>query len=635
MMKADLIAEYLCNHQPYPVRSRLLKDRDFISSYNLRSNAVITIGGKIRVNQNEILPAVRHALEHKGSAPLSDVDGKKHFVRLDQGHIHFESSSKELEARLDNFLILSPDREERIKKLRQLIDNLGPMAPDFSGFIAEAEKGELRYDQVDELLYEFSSGVAALQNHAKTAFNTHQATLENLVPSSLAYYDCFCGPNPGNVDPEEYFGSVLPSYRKALIQRSIEDGLDVCLQGALRDDLMPGVWTRGYSDDELWDSLEVCDPFRDSFALLGALDIALWRQKDERYGSFAEKAVIMLVKDEFPRPDGIDVYELLPMLAGLILNRINVIEGGALRPPYWKRMCAWMQSGFLIRQTQNLSLDLESLKNWISANMTQAGNFACLLDLQQEPMFQATEMSQSSFRKEILGRLYIARNRHKEDGRDIPKSDDIDDAISRLKDQGSPLGWALPGPLEGHLRPVEKGVKLPEEGIKQFSEDLFSDQAERVLSTLTYLSQIYDLGEELLAKVREVITKTNFDDEFTGFPDILKRIINTGFIACAHRDVELSCVIGTKIVATSPWANSEYNVGNIVQALLIAGAAFQKESEWAKWFEKQLAEVAYRLPAGERTKEFLSHIQELKKVLNLKMGIHSQAEAIASAATYF
>lgn len=634
-MKAELIAKYLCNHQPYPVRSRLLEDKDFISSYNLRPNAVITIGGKIGVNQNELLPAVRHALKNKVSAPLSDVDGKKHFVTFGQGHIHLESSLKELEARLDNFLILSPDREERTKKLRQLIDNLGPMAPDFSGLIAEAEKGELSYDQVDELLYEFSSGVAALQNHAKRAFNTHQTTLEHLVPSSLAYYDCFCGPNPGNIDPEEYFGSVLPSYRKALIQRNIVDGLDVCLQGALRDDLMPGDWTIGYSDDELWDSLEACDPFRDPFALLGALDIALWRQKDERYRSFAEKAVTTLVGDEFLRTDGIDVYDLLPMLAGLIMNRINVIEGGDLRPPYWKRMCAWMQAGFLVRQTQKFVLDLESLKNWISINMTQAGNFACLLDLQKEPMFRATEMSRSSFREEVIGRLLAARNRHKADGRDTPRSSNIDDAVSRLEDQGTPLCWALPGPLEGHLRPVEKGVKLPEEGIKHFSEDLLSDQSDRVLSTLTYLSQFYNLGEELLVKVREVITKANFDDEFTGFPEILKRVIDAGFIACAHRDVELSSVIGTKIVATSPWTNSEYNAGNIVQALLIASAAFQKESEWATWLEVQLAEVAYRLPAGERTKEFLSHLQELKKVLNLKMGIHSRAEAIASAATYF
>lgn len=632
MMKAELIAKYLWNHQPYPVRRRLLENKDFILSYNLRPTAVIKIGGKIRVNQNEILPAIKQALEQKRSVSLSDLDGKKHFVRLDQGHLQFESASKELEARLDDFLILSPNREVRTKKLKQLIDTLGPMAPDFSGLISEAEKGELSYDQAYELLYEFSCGVAALQSHAKSTFNSQQATLENLVPSSLAYYDYFCGPNPGNLDPEEYFGSVLPSYRKSLIQRNIVDGLDVCLQGALRDDLMPGDWTIGYTDDELWDSLEACDPFRDPFALLGTLDIALYRQKDERYGSFAEKAVTTLVKDEFSRNDGIDVYKLLPMFASLILNRINVIEGGTLRPPYWKRMCAWMQAGFLVRQTQKFVLDLESLKNWISINITQAGNFACLLDLQKEPMFRATEMSRSSFREEVIGRLLAARNRHKADGRDTPRSSDIDDAVSMLEGQGTPLCWALPGPLEGHLRPVEKGVKLPEEGIKQFSDDLFIDHAERVLSSLTYLSQFYNLGEELLVKVREVITKANFD-EFTGFPEILKRVIDAGFIACAHKDLELSSVIGTKIVATSPWTNSEYNAGNIVQALLIASAAFQKESEWAKWLEKQIADVAYRLPAGEKTKNFLLHIQELKKVLNLKMGILSQAEAIASAAT--
>ena len=633
MMKAELIAKYLWNHQPYPVRRRLLENKDFILSYNLRPTAVIKIGGKIHVNQNEILPAIRQALEQKRSVSLSDLDGKKHFVRLDQGNLQFESASKELEARLDDFLILSPNREVRTKKLKQLIDTLGPMAPDFSGLISEAEKGELSYDQAYELLYEFSCGVAALQSHAKSTFNSQQATLENLVPSSLAYYDCFCGPNPGNLDPEEYFGSVLPSYRKSLIQRNIVDGLDVCLQGALRDDLMPGDWTIGYTDDELWDSLEACDPFRDPFALLGTLDIALYRQKDGRYGSFAEKAVTTLVKDEFSRDDGIDVYKLLPMFASLILNRINVIEGGTLRPPYWKRMCAWMQAGFLVRQTQKFVLDLEGIKNWISSNMTQAGSYVCLLDLQHEPMFQATEMSRSSFRKEILGRLYVARDRHKKNQRDIPKADDIDDAIDRLEGQGLPLGWALPGPLDGHIRPSKKGIKLPEEVIKQCSDDLFSDQAERVLSTLTYLSQIYDLGEDLLAKVREVITKSDFDDGFAGFPKILKRIIDTGFIACAHRDVELSRAVGAKIVASSPWVNSEFSVGNIVQALLIAGAAFKEESEWAKWIEKQIADVAYRLPAGKKTKDFLLHIQELKKVLNLKMGILSQAEAIASAAT--
>jgi len=628
-----MIAELLCNNQPYSILNRLLTDEDFISKYDLKPGVTVTIAGKIHLKQHVLIGAIKHLFEKKEVIHIPDIEGNKHSLSLDQDHINFESASKEIKTRIDNFYILSRDREERVRKVNELIAAVGPMSPDFSKLIADAEKGELSYEQIDELLHELYTGVTALQNRVRQAFNTRQATLEKLVPNSLTYYDYFCGPDPGNADPEEYLGSTLPNYRKELIQQNFIEGLDVCLQGALRDDLMPSAWISSYGDDEVWSCLQKCDPFRDPFALLGALDIALLRQTDERFKAFADDAVSALVKNDFLREDGIDLYELMPSLAGLVVNRINTLEGGTLRPPFWKRICAWMQAGFLIRQTQRLKLDFESLKNWISANMTQFGNFVAMLDLRREPMYQASDMTQKAFREEVIGRLIVMRNRHKEDGRDMPMPDDIDNAVKRLEGQGTPICWALPGPLEGHKTPKEKGINLPEEATKQFSEDLFNDQPERVLATLTYLSQFYHFGEELLAKLREVITKTNFDDKFMGFPEILMRIIDTGFIACAHRDVKLSREIGSKIIATSPSANTEYTAGIIIQALLIAGSAFKKESEWAKWLEEKLAEVAYSIPAGELSKEFSYHIQEFKKALNLKMGIHSRAEAIASAAT--
>jgi len=628
-----MIAERLCNNQPYSIRYRLLKDEDFISKYDLKRSEVITIAGKIHLNLHILILAIKHLFEKKESTHIPDVEGNKHSLNFGQGHINFESASKEIKARIDNFYILSPNREERVKKLDEIITATGSMSPGFSNLIADAENRELSYEQIDELMHELYNGVAALQDRTRQAFDTQQATLENLVPSSLSYYEFFCGPDPDGADPEEYLGSTLPNYRKELIKRNFVEGLDVCLQGAVRDDLMPGAWISSYGDDEAWNGLQACDPFRDPFALLGALDIALLRQADERFRAFAVDAVTALVKADFLRGDGIDVYELMPCFAGLVLNRINVIEGGALRPPYWKRMCAWMQAGFLIRQTQRLKLDLQSLKAWISANVTHPGNFVTLLDLRKEPMFQAMEMGQSAFRKEVLGRLHVARDRHKKDGRCIQKSDHIDSAISTLEKNGSPLGWALPGPLDGHIRPADKGVKISEEAVNEFSEGLKSDKAERFLSSLTYLSQIYDLSENLLKEIREVITNSDFNHEFTGFPEVLKRIIDSGFIACAHKDLKLSSAIGDKIVSASPWVNSEFTSGNIIQALLIAGAGFTEESDWIQWLESKLTEVAYRLPAGDNLKEFLFYVRELKKVLNLKTGVFGKAEAIASAAS--
>jgi len=627
-----MMVERLCNKQPYQIRYRLLKDEGFISKYDLKPAVGITIAGKIHLNQHVLIARVKRLLDKREIVQVPDVEGEKHTLSVDQGHINFESASKKIRARIDNFFILSPDRDERVNKLNELIAAMGPMSPDFSQLIADAENHELSYEQIDKLLHELYTGVAALQDRAREAFELQKATLDSLVPDSLTYYEYFCGPDPGGVGPEEYLGSTLPTYRKEIIKKNFLEGLDVCLQGALRDDLMPGAWINSYSDDEVWKGLQACDSFRDPFALLGALDIAIWRQTDDSFKAFAENAVSALVKDDFLREDGIDVYELMPSIARLVLNRINILEGSALRPPFWKRMCAWMQAGFLIRQTQKFNLDLKGLKKWIDGNMTQAGNFACILDLQKEPMYRAAEMTRSSFREEVIGRLKIARDRHNKDGRETPLSDTIDEAVSRLENKSSPISWALPGPLEGYKTPAKKGVKLPEEAQKDFSENVFNIETEKVLAALTYLSQLYDFGEEILSKVRKVVIETNFDDKFTGFPKILMCIIDAGFIACAHRDVELSRAIGIKIVATSPWVNSEYNANVIIKGLLIAASAFEQKSEWAKWLEEQLVEVAYRLPSGEPTKEFLKHIQEFKSVLDLKMGIHCRSEAISSAA---
>src|SRR5207245_211701 len=144
--------------------------------------------------------------------------------------------------------------------------------PDVSGLLIKAVECELCDQEVSELFAEKACGVAALQSRTAAAFHTNQVTLENLVPDSFEYFERFCGPPLGDTEHEEYFRTILPRYRKDLIRRDLVHGLDICLQGALRDDLMPGTWTEHLNDNELWETLVACDPWRDPFALLGALD---------------------------------------------------------------------------------------------------------------------------------------------------------------------------------------------------------------------------------------------------------------------------------------------------------------------------------------------------------------------------
>ena len=632
-MKAALLAEYLGNLQPLHIRNRLLHDETFGIRLGLGWRTVITLGGDVHVDQQKLIAAARQALVDYRTVSFMDVDGHEIVVQIEQGQVFLASPSTGRKGQLDDLMMLSPNQEERTRALQRLVDLLGPTAPDFSTLLIKAVECELSDGEISELFAEKACGVAALQSCTAAAFTTNHVTLENLVPDSFVYFERFCGPPPGDTEHEEYFRTVLPQYRKDLIRRDLVRGLDICLQGALRDDLMPSAWTEYLNDNELWEALIACDPWRDPFALLGALDIALGRPHDERYQQFAEEAVTKLVQEEFPRPDGIDTCELLPLLAELVLNRINTLEGGAGRPPCWKRMCAWMQAGFLSRLTQDFRLDLASFREWIGRNQTPAGMYAKILDLRYEPMYCAAEMSRKALRAEIIGRLVLVHERHKTAGRIVPGSNNIHEAVSRLAEHSLPLSWMLPGPLDGHRRPAETGTpRLPEDDIARAAVELANDPTTPVLSLLAHLSQHFDLGEALLTRMREAIVRIALANEETSLDAHIGRLTDAALVVCAQRDVELASAIASTVIALAHWARSEFDTRRILQALLLASAALQNEAEWAEWLERQLTEAAFRLPAGEPSKAFFAHLQELKKVLKLNLGIHVRAEALASAA---
>jgi hypothetical protein len=632
MVNARLIASYLFNLQPRPVRKRLLDDVAFGVRFGVFRQETITLGPEVHIDRRECYAAVQRAFAGPNPASLVDIKGHEILVTIAQGQVILEIPSLGRAAQVSDFMCLSSNREERTQTLRQLIDRFGPTAPDFSALLTRAEERELSDDEINELFAEATTGVAALQNRATTAFTTNKATLKNLVPDSLVYFERFCGPDIASADHENYLHSALPHYRQGLIRRDLVRGLDISLQGALRDDLMPGGWVAYVNDDELWEALSACDPWSNPFALLGALEIAIGRQHDQRYRTLAEEAVRKLVQEKFPRPDGIDVYELLPLWADLVLNHINSLEGGASRPPCWKRMCAWMQAGFSVRLMQEISFEMASFREWIRGQRTLAGEYAKELDLRHEPMYRAAEISPRALREEIISRLIVLHERHRVADRPIPGSDSIRDAVERLTDQGS-LGWALPGPLDAHRRPAELGAnKMLEDDRVKFAEDLANSQDLAILSTLAYLSQRYDLGEELLERMRETIGRNFSASEGAGLNECFGRLIDAGLVACAQRDEALASMIASTVVAMAGRAQSASEAAKILQALLIAGAAFQGEGAWAAWLEGRLIEVATRLPVGEPSIALYAHLQELKKVLNLTSGIHIRAEALASAA---
>ena len=220
--------------------------------------------------------------------------------------------------------------------------------------------------------------------------------------------------------------------------RDLRGGLDICCLGALRDDLMPGQWVKTVDNDTLWGALSSCNAENNPLSLLGALDIALYRQGDSRFLEFAAAAVSKLADDRFEQAGGTDIYTAL-----------HIVYDFVRQPGYWKRMCAWMQAGLIIRSLamSRLECDTDSLRQWGHSGMPTAGAYAVLVDAVQEPMLLVQQILPQTLRNQMLGRLRILRLPHESKGHQVPQSEDIDHALAQAQDRKG-LPWTLLVPLK-------------------------------------------------------------------------------------------------------------------------------------------------------------------------------------------
>lgn len=629
------VAEFMCNRQPELIRDRLLADEAFKNKYGLAPPTVLIIG-PISINQRELFAAARVALSSNKQQTISAVGGQEIAVVPIDGRVvlKFRQDERQIETAPEVLSVLAPSNASRIAAIDNLIHRFGPTAPDFSALRDAAEQRELSDDEVDQLMTEAVAGVAALQARMEAAAKANRATVKALVPDSLEYYERFCGPQPSGVGQQQYFSTVLPEYRKSLLSRDLVRGLDIALMGALRGDIVPTAWVEQLSDDVLWVSLSACEAQRDPISLLAALDIALGRQHDDRYLHFAEESVTKLCQDEFLRPDGVDVYELMPIFMSLALDRINTQIGGALREPFWKRMCAWMQAGMLIRSTWSMKLDVRALEQWINANRTWPGVYGELVDLRKEPMCRAGNTSRKAFRSEIAGRLALLRGRQELMKKPMPLGDQIDTAMLRLGDGRPPLECLFPGPLEGHIRPAEtEGRELSEQDVRQAIERFENKPDGAIWVVLAHLSQYFNFGEQVLASARAAAARVDLDIDGGIAVERLDVLIEGCVVAAAHRDVLLARAIVSRIIASVHLVKMDNELLSILDGLLVAAAAFEEEQSWAAFVEEQLTLLAVRLPAGKLSNLLLRQIYELKQVLPLRFEITAQAETIASAAS--
>ena len=592
----------------------------------------------LKIEDNELFAAAREMLAKRRSKTVLDIAGKQITIILNKQtrNVVVQWSNTESvshERTFPQLALLSPERKARIDGLRRLIKHCGPTALDFQQLHKNLQVREANNKELSAASDELSNGVAALQSNLVRKF-THgmRINTEEFIPQSVSYYERFAGPSPGTREPESYFREVLVRYRRKLLNQNLNVGLDICCLGALRDDLTPGQWVSDIDDDTIWQALSSCHADSNPFSLLGALDVALYRQGDRRFRDFSEKAVSILLDERLGRKDDLDIYRLLQVTSEFVLNRLNLLENRPNYPGNWKRMCALMQAGLIARAMAELSpsINVDAFEEWTHENMVVAGAYAKLIDATKEPMIFASRMTREGLRNEILGRLHLLKSRHERVGRSMPLSEKINEVLVRGEGDGPSALIHFPGPLEGHRRP---SIPIPEQVAERLNAARTDSGIESQLHLLLTASQLFAFGKlELEYALRTVnaIEGHSSDDEPGG---ILKLLELASILAAANRDTKLADRIADIVAKIASGISRGEDALLILQIMLQSAIAYEVHDAWFKWLEERLASVAVHLPSlpNECLQVFRNHLYSLGAILPTGSWFHIRALSIASS----
>ena len=183
---------------PETLRSLVLnRDPEFGRHFGFENQRIFSIGTNLKLADSELFAAAREALATRKERSVQDITGKDVLVDLDMNTQNVvvkwsDDDDVSHKVQIPDLALLSPDRAARLSILGNVIDRLGPAAPDFESFIEDIKSRALSHQELSEIFDETSNGVAALQaSLIQKIKHGLGINVVDIIPQSVSYFERF------------------------------------------------------------------------------------------------------------------------------------------------------------------------------------------------------------------------------------------------------------------------------------------------------------------------------------------------------------------------------------------------------------------------------------------------------------
>ena len=619
---------------PGTVVRTLLDDQEFVA---FAEHPILSYGGIGSFCHQNIISALEKASLSGGQVDLYAKNGNQFVLtRLPNGKGATLVGNGAEGRLISEFGFLDPERDSRLAALAAVERKCWPSlssAKVWSSVLMERPLGEVELAHlISDVRETPSQFLAVLEQKWKSGA---QVSVEEVFPTSLAYHSAFVGPQPDAGNMDAWIADISIRELRQGVERSVVDGLRRAL--ALNVDLRfsPAKLVENVSDQALLHALGELVQTVSPFALLGILEIALARVgRDGNFADLASDALDRLFGEQSKTNGVEEAWRLLPAL--ILAGMSRFVAGWELwgRTPYWRRLAAHAHANVIVELLNTQGPDADRLVEWLGGIVAEGEVAPHLLDLMQEPLWRAWDISPRQMRASVIARLMLVKGGIDKMGLGAT----VDAAVAAMKEEFGQLDAERPGPMVGmgtRMSDITESGATDDAGVSEFflqaATELELDPLGEAWKGLSATCRLLRFDEGLRAKLAAVVgrmVKVEGNEESSQF---LETLLLAADISATQPDETIARKVAETLVVTANRFSREVDVVTGLRVLIVAAGSIRERTRGMEWLADRISEFAFNIPRGLSCRRLLFELGTLQKFIPIRDRYFGKAIKIAVA----